>query len=189
MPAMRTSAFIAGVSVFLAAAVSAAPPATQSQKFPEIRLTDLSGQQVELSKVLGTATVIDFWATWCGPCRMELPELQKLSNEFGAKGFVVLAVDVDLPPAPDDVGVGGQLAVMKPRIESFMKATGLTLPVFLLDGPTQTMLGINQIPLSALLDRDGNVVRIYAGFSEAAMKDLRRELGGLLARPKGKGGK
>ena len=189
MRPMRTRAFIAGVGVFLAAVAAAAPPPPAREKFPDIRLTDLSGQEVELRNALGTATIIDFWATWCGPCRLELPELQKLSNEFGAKGLVVLAVDVDLPPAPEDVGVGGQLAVMKPRIEGFFKANDLTLPVFLLDGPTQTMLGVNQIPLSVLLDRGGNVVRVYPGFSAASMEDLRRELHGLLAERSGKGGK
>ncbi len=85
-------------------------PSRRARSSPSIELTDLAGQTVPLKNVLGTATVLNFWATWCGPCRMEMPELQKLSNEFGGKGFVVLAVNVDLPPRSDDVGVAGQLA-------------------------------------------------------------------------------
>lgn len=173
--------------LFAAALASAAEPARP--EFPSIELTDLSGQTVPLKNVLGTATVLNFWATWCGPCRQEMPELQKLSNELGGKGFVVLAVDVDLPPAPDDVGAGGELAVLKPRIEGFLQRSGITLPVFVVDGKTQMALGINQIPFSVLLDRDGGVVRVYPGYSPESVQDMRRQLLGLLAERSGKGGK
>ena len=56
--------------------------------------------------------MLNFWATWCGPCRIELPELQKLSNELGGKGLVVLAVDVDLPPISEE-GVAQQLELIQ----------------------------------------------------------------------------
>ncbi len=173
--------------LFVAALAVAADPARP--EFPSIELTDLSGQTVPLKNVLGTATVLNFWATWCGPCRLEMPELQKLSNELGGKGFVVLAVNVDLPPAPADVGVAGQLAVLKPRLEGFLKQSGITLPVFLVDGKTQMELGINQIPFSVLLDRQGGVVRVYPGYSAESVRDMRRQLLGLLAERSGKGGK
>lgn len=173
--------------LFAAALAAAAEP--PRQEFPAIELTDLSGQVVPLKDVLGTATILNFWATWCGPCRMEMPELQKLSNELGGKGLVVLAVNVDVAPAPDEVGIGGQLALVKPHIEGFLKQSGITLPVFLLDGKTQASLGLNQIPLSVLLDREGGVVRVYPGYSAESVRDMRRQLLGLLAERSGKGGK
>ena len=183
---MRETVLAAVVATLLAAQAVAAPP---GKEFPNIELTDLSGQSVELKNMLGLATVLNFWATWCGPCRLEMPELAKLASEFGGRGLTVLAVDVDLPPAPQEIGVAGQLAVMKPRIESFLKSSHITLPVFLVDGRTQAELGINQIPLSVLLDREGRMVRVYAGFSGAALQDLRHELTGLLGQAKGRAGK
>ncbi|MDD5562321.1 MAG: TlpA disulfide reductase family protein [Thermoanaerobaculaceae bacterium] len=184
---MRKRSILAAIGgVLVAAAATAQAPRPE---FPAVLLTDLAGQAVPLKDLLGTATVLNFWATWCGPCRMEMPELQKLSNEFGGKGFVVLAVNVDLPPRLEEEGVAGQLAAIKPRVELFLKQSGITLPVFLVDGKTQMALGINQIPFSVLLDREGKVVRVYPGYSAESVQDMRRQLLGLLAERSGKGGK
>jgi thiol-disulfide isomerase/thioredoxin len=186
---MEERSIAAAIFGFLFAAALAVAAEPARPEFPSIELTDLSGQTVPLKNVLGTATVLNFWATWCGPCRLEMPELQKLSNELGGKGLVVLAVNVDLPPAPEEVGVAGQLAVVKPHIEGFLTRSGITLPVFLVDGKTQMTLGINQIPFSVLLDREGRVVRVYPGYSAESVQDMRRQLLGLLAERSGKRGK
>jgi len=156
--------------------------------FPSIEVSDLSGQTYALKNFLGAATVLNFWATWCGPCRIELPELQKLSNELGGKGLIVLAVDVDLPPISED-GVAQQLELVRPRIQTFLSRTGITLPVYLVDGPTQATLGLDRIPLSVLLDKDGGVVRIYPGYSPESFQDLRQQVLGVLAERPKQGGK
>ncbi|MGD1146424.1 MAG: TlpA disulfide reductase family protein [Thermoanaerobaculaceae bacterium] len=176
----------AGVAVLTVALVRGEPA---RQEFPPIQLTDLAGQTVELRNLLGTATVLNFWATWCGPCRLELPELQKLYNELGGKGLVLLAVDVDLPALLDEEGVAQQLAAAKPRLDGFLKKTGITLPVYLVDGKTQAALGVEQIPFSILLDRKGGVVRIYPGYSAESVADLRRHVLGILAESSGQGGR
>jgi thiol-disulfide isomerase/thioredoxin len=180
------STYLASFAVLTAAVMAAEP---DRQQFPPIQVTDLTGQNVELKNLLGTATVLNFWATWCGPCRLELPELQKLYNELGGKGLVLLAVDVDLPALPDEEGVAQQLAVAKPRLEGFLKKTGITLPVYLVDGRTQAALGVEHIPFSILLDRNGRVVRIYPGYSAESVADLRQHVLGILAERSGQGGK
>ena len=112
------------------------------------------------------------------------------AREYGVEVFEIRIAALYAAPIwiePQRATRPGKTALC--HIEGFFKANDLTLPVFLLDGPTQTMLGVNQIPLSVLLDRGGNVVRIYPGFSPASMADLRRELHGLLAERSGKGGK
>jgi thiol-disulfide isomerase/thioredoxin len=158
--------------------------------FPPIEVNDLTGQSFALNNFLGAATVLNFWATWCGPCRIELPELQKLSNELGGKGLVVLAVDVDLPPFSDD-GVAQQLELVRPRIQTFLSRTGITLPVYVIDGKTQAALAelLQRIPLTVLLDREGNVVRIYPGYSPESFQDLRQQALGVLAERPKQGGK
>jgi len=156
--------------------------------FPAIEVSDLTGQTYSLKNFLGTATVLNFWATWCGPCRVELPELQRLYNELGGKGLVVLAVDVDLPPMSDE-GVTQQLELIRPRIQAFLSRMGITLPVYLIDGPTQATLGLDRIPFSVLLDKDGGVVRIYPGYSAESFQDLRQQVLGVLAERPKQGGK
>ena len=171
------------------AAASSAAAAEPRPEFPAIQVSDLRGQTYDLKNFLGTATVLNFWATWCGPCRLEMPELQKLYNELGGKGLVVLAVDVDLPASATDEGLAGLLEVLKPRIEFFLSRTGVTLPVYVVDGKTQAALGVDRIPVSILLDREGKVVRIYSGYSAESVKDLRQQVLGVLAERSAKGGK
>jgi thiol-disulfide isomerase/thioredoxin len=155
--------------------------------FPEIQLLDLNGQPIILSNLLGRATVINFWATWCGPCRMELPELQHVYNDMGGEGLVVLAVNVDSPVlgGPD---FQEQLHQLRPRIDEFARRMNISLPIYLVDGMTQAQMGIQTIPMTVLLDAQGRVVRIYAGFSKQGMADLRREASMMLGPQRGKGG-
>lgn len=184
---MGTKPRLAALLAVLVAACAVAGPARQ--EFPTIQVSDLSGQTVPLKDVLGTVTVLNFWATWCGPCRLEMPFLEKLYNELGGRGLVVLAVNVDLPASPDDLGVGQQLELLKPRIQAFLKASGISLPVYMVNGPTQIMLGLDRIPYSIVLDRKGGVVRVYPGYSAESSKDLRQQVLEVLAERSEKGGK
>jgi thiol-disulfide isomerase/thioredoxin len=177
--------------VFLAALAGVAAGAAADEPrptFPAIEVSDLTGQAYPLKNFLGTVTVLNFWATWCGPCRLELAELQKLYNELGAKGLVVLAVDVDLPPISEE-GVSQQLEFVRPRVQMFLSRVGVTLPVYLINGQTQAALGLDRIPFTFLLDREGGVVRIYPGYSPESVKDLRQRALGVLAERSAKGGK
>lgn len=141
--------------------------------FPQVSLTDLDGRVVQVKDFQGAVVLLNFWATWCGPCRVELPELQKLSGELGGKGLVILAVAVDTP---------------KEKVRPFMERLGITLPVFLADARTQQMLGIDRIPFSILLDREGKVAQVYAGYSAGVIEDIRRRTEAMVATPAGKQG-
>lgn len=167
--------------VFLATAlvVGALPAQDKPPELPAARMYDLSGQSYQLKDVLGATTVLNFWATWCGPCRLELPELQKLSKEFGGKGLLVLAIDVDLPPAPEEA-TAQMLAALKPRVEAFVRGNGITLPIFVMDGATSGAFGIDRIPFTVLVDRSGHVLQIYAGYSPEGMRDLRERVAKLV---------
>jgi thiol-disulfide isomerase/thioredoxin len=162
-------------------AVSAfAAPPKERQQFPPLEIYDLNGQPFALKDFLGAVTVLNFWATWCGPCRLELPELEKLYNELGAKGLAVLAIDVDGPPFQEE-GVGHQLEMAKPRIEMFLQHTRLGLPIYVVDGRTQVELGLGSIPFTVLLDREGRAVQAYRGYSPEGMQNLRQLALGLLS--------
>ena len=175
--------FLAGLSVVATAVAEPRP------QLPNIEFSDLTGQTFQLKDFLGTATVLNFWATWCGPCRIEMPELQKLYNELGGKGLVVLAVNVDFAADPRAAGFGQALEVLRPHIQTFLARTGVTLPVYLVGGRTQAELGVDRIPFSVLLDREGGVVRVYPGYSPESMKDLREQVLGVLSEKAKQGGK
>ena len=123
--------------------------------FPDVSFTDLDGRVVEVKDFQGAVVLLNFWATWCGPCRVELPELQKLYGELGGKGLVVLTVAVDTP---------------REKVRPFLEKLGITMPAFLADARTQQMLGIDRIPFSILLDPEGKVVQIYPGYSPSVIE-------------------
>ena len=129
---MKTRTFAALLVALLVGMVVSA--AEDRPVFPEVSLTDLDGRVVEVKDFQGAVVLLNFWATWCGPCRVELPELQKLYDELGGKGLVVLAVAVDTP---------------REKVRPFMERLGITLPAFLVDARTQQMLGIDR---DSLLD-------------------------------------
>ena len=67
-------------------------------KAPEIGLKDLSGKTVDLASLAGKVVILDFWATWCAPCREEMPELQKFYKKYNAKGLEIVGISVDKGP-------------------------------------------------------------------------------------------
>lgn len=151
----------------------AADPAPRVD-FPDIELYDLQGNPSKLSDFRGTVVVLNFWATWCGPCRMELPELEKLYNELGGKGLMVLAVSVD---------------EYRQMVPAFLQRMKLTLPVYFVDPMTERSLGIGTIPFTLVLDKEGKAVRAYPGYSQEGMRDLKKLAAELLAEKRGRGGK
>lgn len=172
---MRKGSLFAAVGLILVANLMIA--AEERPDFPEVVISDLQGQALQVKDFRGTVLVLNFWATWCGPCRMELPELQKLHNELGSKGFMVLAIAVDTP---------------REMVKPFLDRLAITLPTGLIDRETQAMLGIDRIPFTVILDKEGKVFRVYPGYSSAVIDDLRTQAKLLLAEKRkvaGKGGK
>ena len=86
-------------ALLVAGAGGAIPAPDQRPPFPSVNLRDRQGQVQPLSELLGEVTVLNFWATWCGPCRHELPELERLATAFRGKPLKVLAINVDSPRA------------------------------------------------------------------------------------------
>ena len=104
-------------------------------------LPDLTGRDVDLSSFKGEVVLVNFWATWCEPCREEMPSLQRLQQKLGGKGFRVLAVNV---------GEGA------PRIRQFLERTPVSLPI-VRDADSDVMKAwrVRMLPASFLVDRRG----------------------------------
>lgn len=127
----------------------------QSTKAPNFRLPEADGKIIELSKYQGKIVLVNFWATWCPPCRAEIPDFIKVYNQYKSKGFEIIGI------ALDEKG----WSVVKP----FMVKMGINYPVVLGTGEVvRAYGGIQSIPTSFLLDKQGNIAGYKVGIIEKA---------------------
>jgi len=137
------------------------------QVAPPVRLPQLSGAgDVSLESLRGKVVYLDFWASWCGPCRVSFPQLEQLRNELGPKGFEVLAINVD-------------------EVESDARQFLSEVPVSYLvvrdaGGITPQTFGILGMPTGYLIDRQGMVREIHQGFRKSDGDTLRTAIVALL---------
>ncbi len=134
---------------------------------PSFSLPDLDGKEVTLSDLRGKVVLVNFWATWCGPCAIEMPSMEQLYREFHGEGFELLAISGDLQ---------AQL-VTKPFKEQF----GLTFPILHdLHQEVNSAYHIRSIPASVLIGKDGVITYLVPGardwYSEKARTMIRQLL-------------
>jgi thiol-disulfide isomerase/thioredoxin len=125
---------------------SAPPPlSTKASAAPDFTLESLNGQQVSLSDLRGKAVLLNFWATWCVPCKIETPWLVELQNQYGSQGLQVIGV------AMDDSG--------KDDIAKFAQDMGVNYPVLLgKEAVGDAYGGVAFLPQSFFIGRDGKIV-------------------------------
>lgn len=138
---MKPFALLAAVACFLAAGCAPAKPFGTGDPAPSFRLQDLQGQEVTLESLRGRVVLLNFWATWCGPCLYEIPDLIEVDQRFDDQEAVMLGISVD---------VAGPEAV-----KAFAEKMGMTYPVLLADRQVIEAYRINPIPASFLIDREG----------------------------------
>jgi thiol-disulfide isomerase/thioredoxin len=118
---------------------------------PDFRLVDLDGKPVQLSKLRGKVVLVDFWATWCGPCRMEIPHLKKLHERYAAKGLVILGLSVD------HQGVEG--------VREFVRRQGIPWTTLMADEDVLADYGdVHSIPTAFIIDRQGRIAARFVGY-------------------------
>ena len=129
---------------------------------PAFTLEDLSGRKVSLSSYRGNAVLINFWATWCAPCKIETPWLIELRNRYSAQGFEVLGISADDLDRDD----AKRLAEEKKQIEHSAQQMQIPYPV-LIDGATLSTPygGLDAMPTSFFVDRNGTVVAAQLGLT------------------------
>lgn len=117
---------------------------SESQKSPNFTLTDLDGNSVSLSDYEGKNVYVNFFATWCPPCKAEMPEIEKISQKYKDKDLVVLAIDIG-----EDYDT----------VKSFVQENNYTFKVLLdSDQAVATQYNITSIPVSLFIDKQGNIV-------------------------------
>ena len=142
---LKQGVLVAVVSILVLGSVHA-----ESDMAPNFTLKSRSGKNIKLSEFRGQVVLINFWASWCGPCRQEMPILEKLYKKYKSLGFVILGVNVDDEPA---------------QAESLLKLIDVTFPVlFDADKKISEKYKVTAMPSSFFVDRDGRIRSEHKGY-------------------------
>ena len=137
----------------------------QGKPAPPFTLEDLSGKKHSLAEFKGKAVLINFWATWCGPCKIETPWLIELRSQYAAQGFEVLGISADDLDRDD----AAKLAEEKKEIARFVQHEQIPYPVLIdADSISQPYGGLDALPASFYVDRNGIVVAAQLGLTSKA---------------------
>lgn len=110
---------------------------------PVLKLSDLNGSSLSLAQYKGSVVLLNFWASWCGPCVSELPALEELYQKLKSRGFVVLAIGIDDSPS---------------NLAQFVSTLHLTFPVGVDRGDAKSDYRLTGVPETLLLDREGRLM-------------------------------
>ena len=140
-------------------------PSSKLAPAPAWQLQDVDGKTVRSSDFKGKVVILDFWATWCGPCRMELPGFVELQKKYEKQGLAVIGVSVD--------------QISPGEVKKFAQKSGVNYPVVLADArATQDFGGIEAIPTTFVIDREGRIAKQHQGFTEK--EEFEKEIKSLL---------
>jgi thiol-disulfide isomerase/thioredoxin len=141
--------------------------ASPGQMAPDFKLPGIkTGNLMSLKSHRGKVVYLDFWASWCGPCRQSLPLLNELRNEFKSKGFEVIAVNLD-----DD----------KANAKTFLKQFPVNYPVLLdPNGKVPQIYDVPGMPTSYLIDPKGKIIKVHVGFKKQDIHTIRKQVKSLL---------
>lgn len=126
--------------------VSVAPP----KQAPRLIMEDLNGRTIRLSDYKGKVVLLNFWATWCPPCRAEMPELVRMQREYGSRGLQVIGITY--PPE------------QRARVRRFIRRFKVNYPIALGTRKTKTLFdGGQDLPMTVVIDREGLIREVIKG--------------------------
>ena len=146
--------FIFALAIFMLGASSQGSAIEIGASAPDFSLADTNGNTVSLSAFNGKVVILDFFASWCPPCRQEIPDFIELEKAYGDKGFAMIGVAL--------VSAG--------EAKEFAGKMGINYPVLVDDGKVSEIYGpIRSIPTTFIIDKNGKIVKMYIGAREKAV--------------------
>lgn len=156
-----------------AAAASASQDATLSMQ--DVVLKGLDGNDVRISDLKGKVVLVDFWGTFCEPCKEEAPWLIEFQKKYGPRGFTILGVAVD----PEGKSIV-EPYVKKARFDVNGSQEPLNFPIFLTTDALNDKVGLIGYPTEVLLARDGHVVNVSVGLAPGGKDEMAKEIEALM---------
>ena len=150
---------------------NSAPPGafvTLPQELRDTKLQTLDGDSLKLSDFADKVVVLNIWATWCGPCRLEMPELVKISNEYKSRGLVVLGIATTYNEHDDQAHVKQFIQSQNVPYKIIWDNGTLVMPL------VEAVHGRSIIPQSFVISRDGRIVKYFPGFGANSTPQLMR---------------
>ena len=124
----------------------------RADRSPNFTWTDDAGRKVTFDQFHNKVTVLNFWATWCGPCRREIPDLEAIHKEYADKGVRVIGVSVDRGPGILD------------EVAKFVRSYNVSYPVVIDNGDLEQIFGnIRAIPTTFIINKEGKIVERFVG--------------------------
>jgi cytochrome c biogenesis protein CcmG, thiol:disulfide interchange protein DsbE len=131
---------------------------------PDFSLPDLTGRKLDLSSYRGKVVLLDFWATWCDPCRDEIPHFVELQNRYGGQGLQIIGVSMDDGPEP---------------VRDFYQRFKMNYPVAMGNAKTGELYGgVLGLPIAFLIGRDGRITAKHIGATDISV--FEKEIATLL---------
>ncbi|MDX1453544.1 MAG: TlpA disulfide reductase family protein [Oleiphilaceae bacterium] len=133
---------------------------------PDFTLKSKSGENIRLEDLRGTVVMLNFWASWCGPCRQEMPHMNDIFKKYEKFGFTVLAVSVD--ENPEDAN-------------RFLDAVPVDFPILYdTDSRVSQLYGVDAMPTTVMIDRNGNMRYLHRGYKPGYEKDYKKQVKKLI---------
>jgi len=163
---MKLKNCLPGLLLCLVAATGAASSGLTGQPAPDFALKSSTGKNLRLSEYRGDVVMINFWATWCGPCRQEMPLLDELYSRYQRVGFSLLGVNID-----DDSG----------KAMNMVSELGVSFPV-LFDARKEVsrLYAVDAMPVTVILDREGTVRHVHQGYKPGYEQKYLEQIRALL---------
>ena len=128
-------------------------PVDAGEEAPPIALPRIDGDTLSLAELRGKVVMLNIWATWCAPCRLEMPSMQRVYEQLREQGLEVVAVAVDKDP-----GLRQPDGAIRGLVSDFVEQLGLTFPVVVdPTGGTERLYGVDALPTTFLIDRRGRI--------------------------------
>ncbi len=167
---MKKIFVIIAIAFFIISAVSCkkkeveVSPPSGGDIAPDFTLKDINGNTISLADYKGKVIIVEFWATWCPPCKELTPVLAELYERYKNRGFIILSL------ASDD----------EDAVKSFAKKYEIPYPVLLADNETVRQYGVSSIPIGFTINKEGRVVNRHIGNTPGIMQELASEIERLL---------
>lgn len=134
----------------------------EGKALPKFEMTSVEGKRINNQTIKGKAAIIDFWATWCGPCKKASPVMQELHKQFGKQGLVVIGADgLEDKPGPD-------------AAKAYAKEHGFTYLFTHTNDKLMDTWGINGVPTIIFVNKVGKVTKVQVGYGDALKPELQR---------------